>query len=346
MAHAITIRQSGFAEAAFARGTEAAGRWHGLGQDIDPNASIEQWQQAAGMDWKIQRSKVRYATAHGQDGAQYLAMDDQHVLFRSDSKAPLGVVSAKYQALQPRDALEFFRDLVAGNGFQLTSAGTLFGGRRYWALASIGEYASIIDAADRMEGYLLLSTSADGTLATSVRDTTVCVVCNNTLTAALSAATRHEVRITHRSKFDADKVKDQLGIARGNFAKFSTTMRELAKARLTTGDAQALTLKLLDPQLAAAAPTTPAAIVDHATAVDKVQESRQFKKVMALFNGAGMGSNLPGREGTFWGWVNAVTEYVDHHAQAQSDNNRLNSAWFGKGDDLKTSAVEIALATV
>lgn len=346
MAHAITIRQNGFAEAAFARGTDAASRWHGLGQDIDPNASIEEWQKAAGMDWKIQRSKVRFATAHGQGLDDFQVMDDQHVLFRSDTKAALGVVSAKYQALQPREALEFFRDLVAGNGFELTSAGTLFGGRRYWALASIGEYTSIIDAADRMDGYLLLSTSADGTLSTSVRDTTVCVVCNNTLTAALSAEARHEVRITHRSKFDADKVKDQLGIARGNFAKFSASMRDLAKAHLTTGDAQALTLKLLDPQLAASSPTTTAAIVEHAAAVDKVQESRQFKKVMGLFNGAGKGSNLVGREGTFWGWVNAVTEYVDHHAQAQSDNNRLNSAWFGKGDDLKTTAVEIALATV
>lgn len=343
MAHQITIRANGFAESAFARNTEAAGRWHGLGQDIDSEASIEEWQKAAGMDWRIQRGKVRFATAQDQGSDEWATMDDRHVLFRSDTKAPLGIVSPEYKALQPKAALEFFRDLVAGNGFKLTSAGTLFGGRRYWALASIGEYATILDAQDRMEGYLLLATSADGTLATLVRDTSVCVVCNNTLTASLSAKAKHEVKVNHRAKFNADKVKDELGIARGNFATFATTMRELAKQSMTEGDAARLTLSLLEPELAVMKATTPTERKEYSEAVAKAQQSRPFRKIMGLFEGEGKGSNLLGREGTFWGWVNAVTEYVDHHAQAQSENNRMSSAWFGPGENLKTRAVEVAL---
>lgn len=345
MAHEITIRADGIAEAAFARNTEAAGRWHGLGQDIDAGASIEEWQAAAGMDWRIQRAKVRFATGHGQEADAWAEMPAQHVLFRSDTKAPLGIVSAKYKALQPRAALEFFRDLVAGNGFKLSSAGTLFGGRRYWALASIGEYTEIQSAADRMEGYLLLATSADGTLATTVRETSVCVVCNNTLTAALSKGARHEVKVLHSTEFDAAAVKDQLGIARGNFARFATTMRDLAAARLSEDDAAQLTARLLSPSSVQTAASVEA-IAKQAAAMQKVAESKRFQKIMSLFSGAGMGSQLAGREGTFWGWVNAVTEYVDHHAQAQTESNRMNSAWFGSGDDLKTEAVEIALATI
>lgn len=345
MSHELTLRENGTYEAAFARNTEAAGRWHGLGQDIDADASIEEWQKAAGMDWRIQRAKVRFATGHQQDADAWSAMDEKHVLFRSDTKAPLGIVGERYKALQPKAALEFFRDLVGGNGFKLSSAGTMFGGRRYWALASIGEYASILSAADRMEGYLLLATSADGSMATTVRETTVCVVCNNTLTAAVSEKARHEVKVLHRSEFDADAVKNELGIARGNFAAFATTMRTLAGARLTVDDAQQLTARLLAPQATAAAASVEA-IAAQAAAMQKVADSKRFQKIMSLFDGAGMGSQLQGREGTFWGWVNAVTEYVDHHAVAKSESRRMNSAWFGEGDDLKTGAVALALGTI
>jgi hypothetical protein len=41
--------------------------------------------------------------------------------------------------------------------------------------------------------------------------------------------------------------------------------------------------------------------------------------------------------------VNAVTEYVDHHRRARSQDNRLDSAWFGQGAQLKYHALEQAL---
>jgi hypothetical protein len=47
---------------------------------------------------------------------------------------------------------------------------------------------------------------------------------------------------------------------------------------------------------------------------------------------------------TAWGWLNAVTEYADHHIRAHSDENRTASALWGQGDTLKNRAVELALA--
>ena len=38
--------------------------WHGLGQPMQDGASIEEWRTAAGMNWKIQRAKVRYPVSH------------------------------------------------------------------------------------------------------------------------------------------------------------------------------------------------------------------------------------------------------------------------------------------
>lgn len=330
MTHELSIRKNGTAEMAYV-GERA---WHGLGQQLQQGASIEQWTEAAGMAWKINRSRVRFG-----EGANSRIYDDAHVLFRSDTKAPLGIVSPKFKIVQPRDVLEFFRDLVAGNGFELDTAGVLFGGKRFWALASIGESA-VIGHADVVGGYLLLNTGADGTTATSARFTTVRVVCNNTLSMALSEKAKHCVTVTHRTTFNPESVKDRLGIARGQFLKFVTTMRELSKVPVSASRADILTTNLFTPEIAHAESSK-----QRQELTDKTRETRGYRQVMDLFGGKAIGSNLAGAQGTAWGWINAVTQYVDHgETGARNYDNQLNSAWFGKGDETKTRAVEIALA--
>lgn len=336
MSHELTIRSNGSAEMAFA----GEGAWHGLGQRVARGASIEEWATAAGMDWRVKRSKVRFATGHGQGLDDFEVDDNNHVLFRSDSKAPLGIVSSKYQVVQPRECLEFFRDLSGANGFEIDTAGTLFGGRRFWALASIGENASV--RGDKVGGYLLLSTSADGSLATTAKFTTVRVVCNNTLSMSLSAKDKRDVKITHRSVFDADKVKAQLGIARGEFDRFINAADRLARTKVEAVDVQELTIRLLGGEKLEAAKAK--GMKEFTAGVQDVVDSKGFKTVMGLFNGAGLGAQLESSKGTAWGWVNAVTQYVDYAAPARNQNNRLNSAWFGAGDDTKTAALELALS--
>src|SRR5690349_19130346 len=118
MAHELTIRKNGMAEMGFVAGTAC---WHGLGNELAEGASIDEWIKVTGMDWKVQRSKVRYATGKVVDGEStpppVLTWGDQHVLFRSDTKAPLGIVSDGFKIVQPREVLEFFRDLCETNSF-------------------------------------------------------------------------------------------------------------------------------------------------------------------------------------------------------------------------------------
>lgn len=325
MSHELTQRANGFIEFARAQGSEAA--WHGLGQEVPADASLQQWREAAGMDWKIQRSKVRFATAHGQGMDEFATMDDQHVLMRSDTKAPLGIVSDSFKLHQPEQIAAWMHELTRNAGFKMETMGTMFGGRKFWALANIGDDCEIVPG-DKVGGYLLLATATDGSMATTGQFTTVRVVCNNTLTMSLgSGAAKH--KISHRSSFDPLKMKDKLGIAHESFAHFRHAALRLANKAVSAERAERLTLQLVAPK------------AQTSEEIDKAVDSRGFKSIMALFEGQGQGAKLPGVDGTAWGWLNAVTEYADHHVRATSDENRTHSAWFGQGADLKERAVEV-----
>jgi phage/plasmid-like protein (TIGR03299 family) len=320
MAHNITIREDGFAEIAWVGQTP----WHGLGQELDRDADIETWRKAAGFDWSIQSSEVQFAKADGW----YNTFPKQRVLYRSDNDKPLSIVSDRYQIVQPADVLDFFANLTKVSGFRLHTAGSLNGGKRLWALAETGKLADVTNN-DQVAAYLLLATSCDKGLATQARFTSVRVVCANTL--AMEERGSDFVSVPHSTVFDAEKVQAQMGIQVAKFDGFVDQAKELSRKELTEGKFKIFLGDLIAKSFTIAED-------------QKVEDNRAYKKILELFDGAGMGSELTGSRGTYWGAVNAVTEYVDHHRPARTNDSRLNHAWFSGGDSLKTRAFEMALA--
>ena len=210
--------------------------WHNLGNQLPAKQPIDAWARAAGMDWSIHETPVRYMTSPSDNGSnrsssvsdlygEPMEFPDQKVLYRSDTKAPLSVVSSRYQVVQPKEVLEFYRDLTEVSGYELETAGVLKAGRKFWALARTGK-SSALKGSDVVNGYLLLATSCDGTLATTATPTTVRVVCNNTLSIALSGASS-AIRVPHSTSFNAQAVKKQLGIAVTQWDGFMYRMKTL-----------------------------------------------------------------------------------------------------------------------
>jgi len=73
--------------------------WHGLGNQLTQQQPIEVWQREAGLDWQIQESPVHFkADAVGHLGIIH-SYPEQKVLYRSDTKAPLSVVSQRYHTV-------------------------------------------------------------------------------------------------------------------------------------------------------------------------------------------------------------------------------------------------------
>lgn len=323
MSHDLSIREDGRVEFAYAQGEALP--WHGLGQEVPAGSSIDTWRTAAGLDWRIRRAKVRFPTSPDaiNDASQYIEVPDKHVLFRSDNNHPLGVVSDRYKVVQPGEVLEFFRDIAREGGLQLSAAGAIQQGARFWATAKIGE-ASPASLKDKIGGYLLLSTSADGSLATEVRRTTIRVVCRNTLAMARGEAA--SMKINHRTTWDPTSVKEFMGLNHAAFDAFVHRLEALAHKDLKLEAAEELVVSAMGGEQ------------------DKVRKSVGFNKVMDLFTKSGLGAKEDGVYGTAYGLLNASTEYADHWVRARSDENRMVSSQWGPGAQFKAKMLELVEA--
>ncbi len=303
--------------------------WHQLGSVLPPKQPIEVWADKAGMNWQICETPVRFMADQAGPLGQILTFDDQKVLYRSDTKAPLSVVSGRYQVVQPREVLEFYRDLTEVSGFELETAGVLKAGKKFWALAKTGKEANL-KGNDLVKGYVLLATSCDGTLATTATPTTIRVVCQNTLSIAIQGATS-AVKVPHSTTFDAMGVKKQLGIAVSHWDSFMYRMKTLSERKVKSHEAMNYFLKVISHA------------DDNLDPSQRLVNERALKRVQALYEGQAKGAELPSAQSTAWGLLNAVTQYVDHERRARTPEHRLDSAWFGQGSSLKQRALDQAL---
>lgn len=325
MSHEIFINIRGKAAMAYVEDKP----WHGLGQELTRGAKIETWAKEAGMAYKIQDAPVMFRNHEGK----MVAHPSRKVLYRADTGDALGVVGNKYRVVQPIEVLEFFRNLVGKGGMELETAGVLFNGAKYWALARTGVESRIGGAKshDVLKQYVLLATACDGTLQTTAQHTSTRVVCHNTLSAAVGS--RFEkgeigaIKVSHRSEFDSKEVQEQLGLA--DWAQFVEKANALTEIRVSDEKALKFVMDLVGGER------------KEETIEADVNRIKETATIYQLFQGKARGAEMKSAKGTAWGLVNAVTEYVDHFAGKNQDA-RLRLAWFYDGAYLKHKAFEMA----
>lgn len=317
--------------------------WHGLGQNLTAGASIETWRKEAGLDYTVERAPVLFQPGPEDSRAPIHGMPGRDVLFRSDTKAPLSVVSSGYNIVQPGEVLDFFGKLVEAGGFQLETAGALSDGKRIWGLAKVNDGAPVVGH-DVVQPYLLLATSYDGTMATTAQFTAVRVVCHNTITMAMGKTMKEttwrpdqidgegpvvsRVRVPHATKFNASAVRRQLGVVINVWDRWLVEARMLAEVSVTESQADKMAFDLLSS----------VQYVPPGKPLPDIRKGRGYQRIMGLFGGEQIGANQCGWNNA-WAFLNACTQYVDHE-RGKSDDTRMTSAWFGAGDDLKTKAWE------
>lgn len=294
--------------------------WHGLGQKLPEDATIEEWKRAARLEWSVREFPV-YVDIPGRPTVTQFPK--RKALYRDDTMGALSIVSDGFNVVQPGTILEFFRKLVAEHGFKLETAGALRGGKRIWGMARIAESVKIMD--DVVQPYCLLSTAYDASMATWARLCTTRVVCANTIAYA-EGEKGNIVRVPHNAELDFDDVRLQLGLALNSWERFKVRALKLAEREVTDAEAAAFLRELLG--------------------LKDADEPKGFARILSLFKGAQMGSDKKSTRQTLWGVVQAVAEHVDHNPWSRSAESRMDAAWFGYGSDLKVKAFKNALAVV
>ena len=296
--------------------------WHQLGNKLVENSPIEDWVVQAGLDWSVSKRSVQYNPVNGHP-QQLSTYKDKFVLARDTDDRPFSVVSGRYKPVQPKQILEFFRDLVSRYGMTIETAGSLRDGQRVWAMAKTNEAHKVMGV-DEIKGYLMIATSYDLTFSTLAYLTSVRVVCNNTLQASFGDMV-NRITIPHFRDFDIEDVHAQMGMGRDQWSAFTQAMDTLAKLKIDTVKANEVMQKVFkyNPM-----------IVDSENSL----ALKHAGNVVDLFSGKAIGADIAGYTG--WGLVNATSEYLDQHKRARNASNRLDGAWFGEGFNTKQRAVD------
>lgn len=322
MAHEITARRNGFIEFAFAGPREAI--WHKLGQQMQDGASIDQWKVDAGMDWQINSSPLIY-----QFGEEQRVEENVQILHRSDDGKRLGIVSDSYKIVQPGEVLEFFRDLTELHGMKLSAAGTLFGGSKFWATADVGKSNFVVDG-DRVDGYLLLMSSADGTSSTVAKFCATRAVCNNTIQIALTERSKNAIKITHARDFDAKAVKIDMGLIDQAWDGFIENIKKMATKSVDDKAAQEFFAKLITPE-------------DKAVDMELLRTQRHVDAMMHFYK-SGAGADMT--YGTQWGVLNAVTELATHGQGKRDASKQFVDSEIGGMANMKMEAYKRLVAMI
>lgn len=288
--------------------------WQTLGIELNHPQTAREAIEIAGLDYTVVKKRVDVKTASGQDS---------YATVRTDTGEVLGTVGDTYEPVQNSDAFAFFDNLVGTGEAIFETAGAIGRGERIWILAKLPGYIKV-HGNDIVNKYLLLTNNHDGTAHVRVKLTPVRVVCNNTLTSALQGAGEVHIHHTPNAAHDLEQAATLLGLSNSLFEQLAVVFNRMA------------TMKITEKQLR---DYVQALVPDNEEAENNARTETIRNSVLHLHD-SGRGAHLA--RGTLWGAFNSVTEYTDHIMSSGDSTTRLNSIWFGRGEQLKFKAFQLA----
>jgi phage/plasmid-like protein (TIGR03299 family) len=306
MAHLLESKNG---ETAFASFREPA--WHGLGEVFTEEVSTAEMLKKAKLNnWDVRLEDIEIPNQFSSDKNYSFVVRDNP--FTLGNKDVLGVVGERYVPLQNEDLFDFADNLL-DNGGRWETAGSIKGGRVVFGALAL-ERETVLDpngVSDKINTYLLVNTSHDGSIAIQASITPVRVVCANTLNLALgnrgrggSVKQSFKIRHTQTAQGKVAVAREALGLANAYMDEFD----KMASAMIETEITKAQFDKIVE--LAYPMPKDDAkkvSITKHANKID-------------LINDIYVGDFNNTISGTAWGALNALTERLDWHRAGRKGN--------------------------
>lgn len=293
--------------------------WHGLGVSVPTDLTPQQMLEAAKLDWTVEK-----IPAYAEVGGERVAVG-KSALVRSRDNAILDVVSDDWNPMQNEAAFEFFNDFISAGDMEMHTAGSLKGGKLVWALAKVNDSFELFNGRDKVDSYLLFTNPHMYGQSIDVRMTPIRVVCNNTLSLSLNTMAKQMVKVSHRREFNADEVKETMGVSKEKMQTYKEMAEYLSTKRYNDENILEYFQRVF-PVTSAKPESTKVTSKNAALAMETLYTQP----------GAELG------EGSWWQAFNATTYLLDHVIGKNADN-RLQSAWYGVGKGQKIKALDLAL---
>jgi|TARA_Y100000310_G_scaffold341707_1_gene441735 phage/plasmid-like protein (TIGR03299 family) len=309
--------------------------WHRLGVELDNPATAQEAIIAANMDWEVAKEPV-YVYENGT----YVEIPSKKAIVRQDTRRIFNVLSDSYTPLQNADAFGFMDEIVGTQEGKYETCGTLDNGRLFWLLIKLpkDDLSPVPD--DKVDSYILLASSHDGTMAVKVFPTPIRVVCGNTLAMAFSRMqngfyARHTATIQSK----VSEARRVLNLTDYFYDNTRRAIDQLVHKRMTEGEMVDIFKQVYD-------------IVDKVDSDKKLDQRKQNaldETVSLLYHPTNMHGGI---QGTAYQAFNALTYYQDHmrtfrgqdkQDQEWLDSKRLESSWMGGGKRIRDKATALLL---
>jgi phage/plasmid-like protein (TIGR03299 family) len=302
----------------FASHTEKA--WHGLGQVVDQAMTAEEAIKLANLDYEVLKADAQFTTPSGL----VVAADGFYSTYRADTNDFLGMVRSRYEIVQNKEAFSFFDAIIDQGEAIFETAGVLGKGERIFVSAKLPD--DMLVNGEKVEKYIMLTNSHDGSSSIVAGLTNVRIVCNNTLQAALKGLD-NKVSIGHigGAKDRLREATRVMGIASKYMQEVEAIFNQMADTRMTDDQLHQYITDVFKPEYKVVAES----------AEQEKEYSTRFKNIVdSTYNFATTHPTqvTSAANGTLWGAYNAISGYFNYVKPFKNQEDKFNSQFFGQGN--------------
>lgn len=309
MAHKLN-KQNG--KWSFASHAEKA--WHGLGQVVQNAMTAEEAIKLANLDFDVALKPVLYQDKLGQTKE----IDGHFATYRTDNGDWLGLVKSRYEIVQNRDAFSFFDAIIDSGEAIYETAGVLGKGERIFLTAKLPEDFEI--AGEKINQYIMLTNSHDGSSSVVAGLTNIRIVCNNTLQAALKDIS-NKVSIKH-NQGARERLKEAhavMGIASSYSKQVAEIFNRMTDVKMDEGQYRKYFEFILKPEYK----------------VEDPQASTRLKNMVDITTEFALThptQTTDAANKTLWGAYNAISGYYNYIKPYSDAEQKFKSQFFGAGN--------------
>jgi phage/plasmid-like protein (TIGR03299 family) len=315
--------------------------WHGLGQTVQNAMTAAEAIELANLDYEVGKTTIHAAIAGApatEDSPEHLVkIEDKFATYRVDNKVALGIVGGRYEIVQNRDAFGFFDAIIDSGEAIFETAGALGKGERIFVTAKLPE--DMLVGGEECNKYIILTNSHDGTSSIIAGFTSVRIVCNNTLQAALKGLT-NKVLIEHRTgaKERLAEAYKVMNIGSKYMDEVSEIFNRMAKTPITDENLQNYITQVMQPEYKA---------LKSEEENEKIS-TRFINQVSSIYDFAlsHPTQQTNAARGTVWGAYNSISGNYNYIQKYKNEEQKFTSQMFGNANTKITKGFQKALELI